>query len=96
MDRATGWWPAGGSLDSPLSAAEKPRYVCQECASRGRQWVALRQCLTCGHVGCCDSSPGTHATAHPESSGHPVARSAELGEGWAWCYADELYLQPRQ
>ncbi|WP_454320419.1 UBP-type zinc finger domain-containing protein [Streptomyces phaeoluteigriseus] len=97
--RRDGGRPEGRScahLDSPLAAPGRPRYVvCQECASRGRRWVALRLCLTCGHVGCCDSSPGTHATAHYESSGHPVARSAEAGEDWAWCYADELYLQPR-
>ncbi|WP_189718076.1 UBP-type zinc finger domain-containing protein [Streptomyces phaeofaciens] len=68
---------------------------CAECVARGRHaWVRLLECLDCGHLGCCDSSPGAHATAHHESTGHPVARSAERGETWAWCYACELYLRP--
>ncbi|MFJ6728595.1 UBP-type zinc finger domain-containing protein [Streptomyces sp. NPDC091281] len=67
---------------------------CAECRARGRPWVRLRVCLTCGHVGCCDSSPGAHATAHHEATGHPVARSAEPGEAWGWCYVCELFLDP--
>ncbi|MFJ3498038.1 UBP-type zinc finger domain-containing protein [Streptomyces sp. NPDC086091] len=63
---------------------------CAECRARGRPWVRL----TCGHVGCCDSSPGAHATAHHEATGHPVARSAEPGEAWGWCYVCELFLDP--
>ncbi|MER6347689.1 UBP-type zinc finger domain-containing protein [Streptomyces sp. NPDC001595] len=69
--------------------------VCERCAARGLRWVHLRQCLTCGHVGCCDSSRGGHATAHHASTGHPVMRSVEPGEDWAWCYVDEVYLRPR-
>jgi hypothetical protein len=45
--------------------------------------------MTCGHVGCCDASPGHHATAHFEACGHPVIKSYEPGEDWAWCYPDE-------
>jgi uncharacterized UBP type Zn finger protein len=45
-------------------------------------------CLTCGHVGCCDSSPSQHATVHFQQTGHPVMRSVEPGEGWRWCYVD--------
>ena len=45
-------------------------------------------CLTCGHVGCCDSSRGRHATGHFEATGHPLMRSMEPGETWAWCYVD--------
>ncbi len=52
--------------------------------------VHLRMCLTCGHVGCCDSSVPRHATAHATSTGHPVIQSAEPGETWRWCYPDEL------
>jgi CPA1 family monovalent cation:H+ antiporter len=52
--------------------------------------VHLRMCLTCGHVGCCDSSVPRHATAHATSTGHPVMQSAEPGETWRWCYRDEL------
>ena len=77
---------------------------CEECLHRGTPWVHLRLCLTCGHVGCCDSSPGRHATKHFHQMGHPVMASFEPGEQWAWCYIDreELpvpseavpYLQP--
>jgi CPA1 family monovalent cation:H+ antiporter len=52
--------------------------------------VHLRACLTCGHVGCCDSSTARHATAHANGTGHPVMQSAEAGESWRWCYVDEL------
>ncbi|MFZ0161708.1 MAG: cation:proton antiporter, partial [Kineosporiaceae bacterium] len=62
---------------------------CQECLAEGRHdWVALRMCLGCGHVGCCDSSPSRHADVHHDASGHPVMRSFELGEAWRWCYLD--------
>ena len=61
---------------------------CEECSKLGERWVRLRMCLTCGHVGCCDSSRGRHATAHFEATGHPLMRSAEPGEAWAWCYVD--------
>lgn len=62
---------------------------CEECLAAGGRWVSLRLCLTCGHVGCCDSSPGKHATAHHEASGHPIIQSFEPGEDWCWCYPDE-------
>ncbi len=62
---------------------------CQECLESGGQWVHLRVCLRCGHVGCCDSSPGTHATKHFTGTRHPVMRSYEPGEDWWWCYVDE-------
>jgi len=63
---------------------------CEECLRDGTTWVHLRLCLTCGHVGCCDSSPGRHASAHHHATGHPVIRSFEPGEAWRWCYVDEL------
>lgn len=63
---------------------------CEECLLEGTRWVHLRLCLTCGHVGCCDSSPRRHASAHFHRSGHPVIRSHEPGEAWRWCYVDEL------
>jgi uncharacterized UBP type Zn finger protein len=62
---------------------------CAECLAEGGGWVHLRLCLSCGHVGCCDSSPSRHATAHFGATGHPVVRSFEVGESWRWCYADE-------
>ncbi|GII75580.1 hypothetical protein Sru01_05620 [Sphaerisporangium rufum] len=67
---------------------------CQECLADGSRWVHLRTCLTCGHVGCCDSSPNRHATAHYRAAGHPIIESFEPGEDWAWCYPDQLLLDP--
>jgi CPA1 family monovalent cation:H+ antiporter len=67
---------------------------CEDCLREGTTWVHLRECLTCGHVGCCDSSPRRHARAHWLTVGHPVVRSLEPGEDWGWCYADELFLMP--
>ncbi|QYJ02809.1 cation:proton antiporter [Nocardioides panacisoli] len=63
---------------------------CLDCLREGEQWVHLRVCLGCGHVGCCDSSPGRHARVHHETSGHAVAGSAEPGEGWAYCFPDDV------
>ncbi len=62
---------------------------CVECLKLGMQWVHLRECLVCGHVGCCDSSVGKHATRHFHGTKHPVMRSIEPGESWRWCYVDE-------
>ncbi len=64
--------------------------VCQECLDEGTSWVALRQCLDCGHLACCDSSPRQHSTAHFRASTHPVIQSAEPREDWRWCYVDHL------
>ena len=63
---------------------------CEECLRDGMKWVHLRLCLECGHVGCCDSSPGRHAARHYEESEHPVMRSIEPGEAWRWCFVDGL------
>ncbi|MCW2748000.1 MAG: Na+/H+ antiporter, partial [Nocardioidaceae bacterium] len=63
---------------------------CEECMRDGTDWVHLRLCMSCGHVGCCDSSEWKHATRHFEETGHPVMRSFEIGEAWRWCYVDEL------
>jgi CPA2 family monovalent cation:H+ antiporter-2 len=66
---------------------------CETCLDHGkRAWVHLRICMTCGYVGCCDSSPGKHASKHHKTSGHPIMRSMEPGEDWAWCYLDKSYL----
>jgi uncharacterized UBP type Zn finger protein len=67
---------------------------CKECLEIGGHWVHLRLCLSCGHVGCCDSSPNRHATKHFRASHHPIVRSFEPGEDWAWCYVDEVELLP--
>jgi uncharacterized UBP type Zn finger protein len=66
---------------------------CEECLALGMQWVHLRMCQSCGYVGCCDNSPGKHATAHHQATGHPIIRSAEPGEDWAWCYEDEVMFR---
>jgi len=63
---------------------------CEECLRDGTQWVHLRLCMDCGHVGCCDSSPQVHADAHWRDTEHPVIRSFETGEAWRWCYQDQL------
>jgi uncharacterized UBP type Zn finger protein len=65
---------------------------CKECLESGDQWVHLRLCLTCGHVGCCDSSKNRHATKHFHRLGHPLMRSFEPGEDWGWCYIDEVEI----
>ncbi len=63
---------------------------CEECQNEGENWVALRMCLTCGHVGCCDSSVGLHSRKHFENHKHPVI--VELpGKSWKWCYEHESY-----
>jgi hypothetical protein len=62
---------------------------CAECEAAGGWWVHLRRCAECGHVGCCDTSPMQHATAHFRSTGHPVIRSFEPGESWFWDYGSE-------
>jgi CPA1 family monovalent cation:H+ antiporter len=76
--------------DAPRVVAARTPEGCEECLRDGTPWVHLRLCLTCGHVGCCDSSVGRHATGHFHETDHPVMRSIEPGEAWRWCYADQL------
>jgi hypothetical protein len=66
---------------------------CVECLATGGRWVHLRRCVECGHVGCCDASPGTHATKHAGSTRHALIQSFEPGEDWFWCYVDELFFE---
>lgn len=63
---------------------------CEDCIPVGARWVQLRVCMSCGHVGCCDSSPNRHATAHFRDSAHPLVQTYEPGEDWWWCYVDEV------
>jgi uncharacterized UBP type Zn finger protein len=65
---------------------------CQECLQLGDDWVHLRLCLTCGHVGCCDSSKNRHATKHFHRTHHPIIQSFAPGEDWRWCYLDQIIL----
>lgn len=65
---------------------------CEECLKTGDTWVHLRMCLTCGHVGCCNSSRNQHAQIHHIATGHPIVKSFQPGEDWKWCYIDNTYL----
>lgn len=76
--------------DAPTVARPRTPQGCEECLAVGREWVHLRLCLTCGHVGCCDSSIGRDAEGHAAHTGHPVMRSFEPHEAWRWCFPDEL------
>ncbi|MFJ3768922.1 UBP-type zinc finger domain-containing protein [Streptomyces sp. NPDC090082] len=105
MDGDMGWVvaPDGGRPDGRpcthlelLTESEVPLpdgpAVCAACEARGWSWVRLRRCVTCGHVGCCDSSRGRHAYDHHVRSGHPLVRSLAPDEDWAWCFTDEVFL----
>jgi hypothetical protein len=83
--------PACSHLDQ-ISLKALPSLVggCEECLKIGSTWVHLRMCMSCGKIGCCDSSPLRHASAHARDAGHPITRSAEPGEDWGWCYVDEV------
>jgi uncharacterized UBP type Zn finger protein len=67
---------------------------CEECLASGDEWVHLRLCLECGHVGCCDDSPNRHATKHFHKTHHPVMRSFEPGEDWGFCFVENLFIEP--
>lgn len=79
-------------LPTPPYPAPRTPAGCEECLATGGRWVHLRLCLSCGHVGCCDNSPGRHATKHFQGSHHPVMRSFEPGETWGWCFVDKREL----
>jgi uncharacterized UBP type Zn finger protein len=69
---------------------------CENCFKIGDGWVHLRLCLTCGHVGCCDSSKNKHATRHFHATGHPMIVSYEPEEDWMWCYLDQVLVSPQE
>jgi uncharacterized UBP type Zn finger protein len=81
-------------LDS-VQLTELPEEVdgCPQCLAAGDPWCHLRICLTCGQVGCCDSSPNKHASRHAAAEGHPIMRSIQPGEDWSWCFVDELAMR---
>jgi uncharacterized UBP type Zn finger protein len=81
-------------LDQVHAVQPRTPEGCEECLKTGSEWVHLRLCLVCGHVGCCDSSPNKHATKHFHRTQHSIMRSFEPGEDWAWCYVDELMMEP--
>lgn len=86
--------PTCSHIDS-IEYLEPPGEIagCEECLKLGMSWVHLRICQSCAHIGCCDNSPGKHATAHYEATAHPLMRSAEPGEDWSWCYVDEVMFR---
>jgi uncharacterized UBP type Zn finger protein len=66
---------------------------CGECLAMGDEWVHLRMCLECGHIGCCDASKNKHATKHFHATGHPIIEAyRQAGADWRWCYVDEIYV----
>lgn len=82
-----------GHLDTIDLSVVPSAEGCEDCLRTGDRWMHLRLCEQCGHVGCCDSSPNRHATAHFRASGHPVIRSFEPGEEWFYCYEDDLAFE---
>lgn len=85
------------SIDSGLDPSAVPSGAgCVECDAAGGWWVHLRRCAQCGHIGCCDSSPAQHASAHAASSGHPLVQSFEPGEAWFWNYQRNDYYDGPQ
>ena len=79
-------------IDTIRPVYPEPPEGCKECLEMGDEWVHLRECMECGHVGCCDASKNKHATKHFRHTGHPIIRSYEPGENWGWCYVDEVML----
>ena len=78
--------------EADCARSEALRRWCVECLKLGMQWVQLRECLSCGLVGGCDSRVGKHATRHFGHTRHPVMKSVEPRENWGWCYVDEKML----
>jgi len=76
-----------------IRSVTRPAPGCVDCLKIGGTWVHLRECLSCGHVACCDSSPHKHATAHFLHTKHPIVTSVEPEETWCWCYVDERFLE---
>ena len=77
-----------------VRAVQPSALGCEDCLKLGsHQWVHLRICTECGHVGCCDNSPNRHATRHFHATQHPIIRSFEPNETWGWCYVDDQYLE---
>lgn len=85
--------PCAHEAQAKIRTVPRPARGCEECLQMGSSWVHLRECLTCGHVGCCDSSTNKHATAHFHATRHPIVSSAEPGETWSWCYVDNRMLE---
>jgi hypothetical protein len=88
----TPWGTVCSHVSMIRPVAPRTPQGCEECLRLGMQWVHLRLCLSCGHVGCCDSSPGRHSRAHAFADGHAIVRSFQPGEDWRWCFFDETFV----
>ena len=84
--------PCDHAAEATVREVKRPGAGCEDCLRIGGRWVHLRECLKCGHVACCDSSPNRHATKHFKATGHPIMTSLEPGETWVWCFVDEQSL----
>ena len=93
---ATGTAPHWPTMPEPCTHQDRiktrntAKKGCEECLKTGDAWVRVRLCLSCGHVGCCDSSQNKHATRRFHATNHPLIRSIEPGEAWIWCYIDKV------
>ena len=83
---------AGCSHTASIRDVAPSSTVCDQCMQLGDTWVHLRMCMTCGQVGCCDSSKNKHSHKHADDVGHPIVRSVEPGEAWLWCFVDETLV----
>jgi hypothetical protein len=83
-----------GHLDQIDRDRPAPLDVCPTCVEMRSEWVHLRQCLVCGQTGCCDSSPNRHASKHFGAAGHELMQTLEDGEDWAWCFVDQVTMEP--
>lgn len=81
-------------LDTIQDVEARTPEGCEECLQMGDNWVHLRLCLACGHVGCCDNSKNKHATKHFRATEHPLIQSFQPGEDWLWCYVDDMFMEP--
>ncbi len=84
--------PCSHVSEIQIREVERPGKACEDCLKIHGNWVHLRQCLTCGHVACCDSSPNRHASKHFHATDHPIITSLESGETWAYCYPHDQDL----
>jgi uncharacterized UBP type Zn finger protein len=84
--------PCDHASEAKIREVKRPGAGCEDCMRIGGRWVHLRECLSCGHVGCCDASPNRHATKHFKTTRHPIVTSVEPGETWVWCYLDEAAI----
>ena len=80
---------------APLLRLPESVSGCEDCIATGDRWVHLRMCMTCGKIGCCDSSPNRHARRHAAEDEHPLVRSAEPGEDWDYCFVDDVMFELR-